>query len=261
MTKSTLLAAAALCATAAVTLTACGGDDKKDDGKEKGSSASASATASPAKPFEGLTGDQISEKSRVAMTKLKSFKVKGDMTIDGTAMRFDFAVAAKGDCEGTFTRGDGSAEIRKADGVMYMKGDEKFWQQSGEEDGSSPEETKAFTQLVKGRWFKLGSGAEANEEFPFCDAGVMFEKDKDDTRLTRGPETEVDGTRAVALTGKKGAEKQTLLVAAEGQPYALKMSTEGGKEPGSLEYSAFDKPVTVAAPPAGEVIDANELKG
>ncbi|MGW1592948.1 hypothetical protein [Streptomyces sp. NPDC002343] len=263
MTKSTLLAAAALCATAAMTLTACGGDDEKADGKENGTSASASASAkpSPGKAFEGLTGDQISEKARVAMTKLKSFKVKGDMTIDGADMSFDFAVAAKGDCQGTFTRAGGSAEIRKAGGVMYMKGDEKFWQQSGKEDGSSPDETNAFTQLVKGRWFKLGADAKADEEFPFCDAGVMFEKDEDEPRLARGPETEVGGTRALTLTGKDGAERQTLLVAAEGEPYALKMTTEGGKEPGSLEYSAFNKPVTVAAPPAGEVIDANELKG
>ncbi|WP_181796256.1 hypothetical protein [Streptomyces sp. WELS2] len=258
MTKRNLLAVAALCATAAMTLTACGGDDEKADGKEKGTSASASATT---KPFEGLTGDQISEKARVAMTKLKTFKIKGDMTVDGADMSIDFAVAVKGDCQGTLVRDGGSAQILKSGGVMYMKGDEKFWQQTGKEDGSSPDEAKAFTQLVKGRWFKLGSGAEAEEEFPFCDAGVMFEKDKDDARLTRGPETEVDGTRAVTLTGKDGAEKQTLLVAAEGEPYALKMTTEGGKEPGSLQYSEFNKPVTVKAPPADQVIDANQLKG
>lgn len=58
-------------------------------------------------------------------------------------------------------------------------------------------------------------------------------------------ETEVNGSRAVTLMGKEGAETQTLFVSAEGEPYVLRMTGVGCKEPGSLEFSAFDEPVTV----------------
>ncbi|MBL1104565.1 hypothetical protein JK361_08140 [Streptomyces sp. 5-8] len=262
MTKRTLLATAVLCVTAVTTLTACGDDKKAED---KGAGTAASATPSPAKPadpFKGLTAAQISEKARVAMTKLDSFKVKGGMTVDGKQMTFDFSVARKGDCQGTFTSRGASADVRQAGGQTYMKGDDKFWQQMGGEQGSSAEETNALTELLKGRWLKMPAGdGQADDQFPFCDIGAMFEKDKEETRLTRGADTEVNGTPAVTLTGKDGAETQTLLIAAEGEPYALRMSAKGGKEPGSFDFSAFNEPVTVTAPPAGEVMDPSKLKG
>ncbi|MEU2286065.1 hypothetical protein ABZ614_29725 [Streptomyces sp. NPDC013178] len=260
MTNRTLLAAAALCATAVVTLTACGGD-KKADAKEAGTPAPTSATPSPAKPLEGLTPAQIAEESRLAMTKLKSFKVKGGVSSDGEEMTVDFTVAAKGSCQGTFTSGGASADIRKVGGAMYMKGDEKFWQQTGSEEGSSSEETNALTELLKGRWFKLPAGDAKADEFPFCDVTMLFEKDTDEIPITRGAEAEVNGTHAVTLTRKDGAETMTLLVSAEEEPYALRMTNEGGKQPGSLEFSAFNEPVTVTPPPASEVIDSEKLKG
>lgn len=262
MGNRTLLATAVLCVTAALTLTACG-DDKKADAEGAGDSVS--ATPSPPKPvdpFKGLTPAQISEKARVAMTKLDSFKVKGGMTTDGEHMTFDFAVAAKGNCHGTFTTGGASAEIRQVGGDTFMKGDEKFWQQTGSEEHSSSKETDALTEMLKGRWVKMpAEDAKADDKFPFCDIGTMFEKDEKESHLTRGADTEVNGTPAVTLTGKDGAATQTLLVSAKGQPYALRLAAVGGKEPGSFDFTAFNEPVTVTPPPPGEVIDPEKLKG
>ncbi|MEU6670415.1 hypothetical protein [Streptomyces sp. NPDC046727] len=262
MNNRTLLATAALCATAVMTLTACGGD-KKDDSKGAGNSATASPSPTKsAKPFEGLTAAQISEKARVAMTELKSFKGKGNMRSDGEQVTFDFAVAKKGSCQGTFTSGGASAGFREVGGATYMKGDEKFWQQMGSEDGSSSEDTKALVELLKGRWFKVpAEQAKEDDKFPFCDIDGMFEKDEKDSRLTRGADTEVNGKPAVTLTGKDGAETMTLLVSAEGEPYALRMTVEGGKEPGSFDFSAFNEPVTVTPPAADEIVDLEKLKG
>ncbi|MEU6595549.1 hypothetical protein ABZ923_41220 [Streptomyces sp. NPDC046881] len=250
------MATASLCVTAAMALTACG-EDKSADVKAEGGSASATA-----EPFKGLTAAQISEKARVAMKKLDSFKVKGNMTTDGEHVTFDFAVAKSGDCQGNFSTGGASAEIRQIGDTAYMKGDEKFWRQTGSEEGSSSAETDALIEMLKGRWFKMrAQDAKAEDKFPFCDIGTMFEKDEKDGHLTRKAGTEVNGTPAVTLQGKDGAATQTLLVAAKGEPYALRMTAEGGKEPGSFDFSAFNEPVTVTAPPAGEVMDPEKLAG
>ncbi len=250
------MATATLCVTTVMALTACG-TDKKTDTKETDGSGSTTAEA-----FKGLTANQISEKARVAMTKLDSFKVAGTMTTDGQHMTFDFSVAKAGDCQGTFTTGGASAEIRQIGDAAYMKGDEKFWQQMGSKDGSSSEDTDALIQMLKGRWFKMpAQDAKKEDKFPFCDIDTMFEKDKKESHLTRKADTEVNGTPAVTLTGKDGAATQTLLVAAKGEPYALRMTVKGGKEPGSFDFSAFNKPVTVTPPPAGEVMDPEKLKG
>ncbi|WP_158838671.1 hypothetical protein [Streptomyces sp. NRRL S-1022] len=256
MSNRTLMVTASLGVMSLMALTACG-TDKSDDPKASGGSASATAEA-----FKGLTGDQISEKARVAMTKLDSFRVKGSMTTDGKHMTFDFAVAKRGACQGTFGTESASAEIRQVGGAAYMKGDEKFWREMGSEDGSSSEDTEALIEMLKGRWFKMpAQDAKADDKFPFCDIGTMFEKDEKEGHLTRKADTDVNGTPAVTLKGKDGAATQTLLVAAEGEPYALRLTAEGGKEPGSFDFSAFNKPVTVTAPPAGEVMDPEKLKG
>ncbi|WP_145878023.1 hypothetical protein [Streptomyces sp. BK340] len=247
--------AAALCVTAAVTLTACG-DDKKANAEVAGHSAS--AAPSPAKLFEGLSAAQIAGKSRLAMTKLKSFRVKGGRTSHGVEMTVDFTVAGKGSCQGTFTVAGAHTELRVVGGHRYMKGDKKFWQQSGRRKGSSPQETNALAEMFKGRWFAVPEqAAKEGDDFYACDFNA-FEKD---SPLHRGAETEVDGIPAVTLTGKEGSGgTRTILVSAKAEPYPLRVTVEGGTAPGSLEYSAFNEPVTVTPPPADEVLDFDKLK-
>ncbi|MFC8761028.1 hypothetical protein ACFUAG_09975 [Streptomyces sp. NPDC057193] len=43
------------------------------------------------------------------------------------------------------------------------------------------------------------------------------------------------------------------------KPYVLRVVETGGKEPGTLTLSDFDKPVTAAAPPADQVVDMEQL--
>ncbi|MGP2437876.1 hypothetical protein [Streptomyces sp. JW3] len=243
MNNRTLLGAVLLCVTAMVTLTACG-EDKK-------------AAPSPAEPFEGLSAAQISEKSRLAMVGLKSFRVKGDMTSEGKEMTVDVVVAGKGNCLGTFGVEGGTVRVRWLGGATYLKGDKAFWQQSAGEGSMSSEQADALVEVIEGRWLKESS---AEEEFPFCDTTTMFTKDKTDSSLTRGDDTEVDGTQAVTLKGKDGAETRSLVIAAQGEPYALKMITKGGDEPQTVEFSAFNKPVTLPSLSADEVMDLNELQ-
>ncbi|MFJ3806009.1 hypothetical protein ACIPWE_06515 [Streptomyces sp. NPDC090073] len=108
-------------------------------------------------------------------------------------MTIDFAVAKKGDCQGTFTTGGASAEIRQVGDAAYMKGDEKFWQQMGGEDGSSSKDTDALVEILKGRWFKMpAQDAKADDKFPFCDIETMSEKDEKEGRPTRKEDSVVN---------------------------------------------------------------------
>ncbi|MEU2421394.1 hypothetical protein ABZ619_10230 [Streptomyces sp. NPDC007851] len=259
MTARTLLGLSALCVMAAVSLTACG-EGKNADARPAG--ASGSVSASPMTPFESMAPAEIAEKSRLAMTKLRSFRIKGTAIAEGRAMTLDVAVAGKGDCLGTLGIGGGTGQVRWHGGYTYMKGDRKFWQASVGKEGVSSQKTETVVGLLAGRWLRKPAGSSgADDEFPFCDTAVMFTKDASDNSLTRGVDTDVNGMRGVTLTGKDGAAARTLVVATEGQPYDLRMSVEGGKEPQTFEFSGFNKPVTLTPPPTKNVIDMDKLQG
>ena len=63
-----------------------------------------------------------------------------------------------------------------------------------------------------------------------------------------GDETTVDGENAVEVITKDGEETTTALVATEGEHYILKVTNEGGDEPGSFTLGGFDEPVDAEAP-------------
>lgn len=244
-----LWTAATVCVAVAAGVTGCsqGGDDK------------------PADPFAGLTADAIAEKSVQTTKKATSFRMNGTGKTDGKDMTVTFALSDKGVCTGTMAgAGAGKAEIRRIDGVTYMKGDDAFWRASS---GAEGDEANAMTALLKGRWMKMPSEGDDNDMGAFCDLKTvvkdMDEDDKERKGLTRGADADVDGAPAVTLT-KKGTkdETTTFYVARDAaKPYILRVVKTGGDEPGTVTLGEYDKPVTVTAPPADQVVDMAQLAG
>jgi hypothetical protein len=255
------LVTAVLCVAAAAGLTACGGVQSKGEADKAASSVP--SPKAPADPFAGLTADQIVDKALDTTKAADSLKVKGTDSSDKEPMNFDLAISKKGDCGGTVSATGATAEVRMVGGPMYMKGDDKFWQQMGEDESSSAEETAAMVELFKGRWLKI-SAAEADIEQmgALCDTDALLEPaDSAKIGLTKGVDADVDGKKAVVLTKTSGAETFTFHVAKEGEPYLLRFTSEGGKEPRSAVFSGFNTPITVTAPPADQTIDTSQLGG
>ncbi|MFF8478867.1 hypothetical protein [Streptomyces sp. NPDC015414] len=260
MADRNLLGVVALSVTAALTLTACGEDTKADT---KAVAASATASVAPTTRLEQLAPAEIAVKSRLAMMKLKSFRIKGTAAVGGKEMTLDLRVAGKGNCLGTFGVEGGTGQIRWYGGYTYMTGNSKWWHAFvGEEEGVAPQQVDAFVRWLNGRWLKKPAGSTgADKAFPFCDTATLFRKSTSGTRLTRSADIEVNSTRGITLAGSDGATTRTLVVAAEGEPYYLRESIEGGEVPQLFEYSGFNKPVPLGPPPIVNTIDATQLQG
>lgn len=262
MLNRKFVAAVALCATATVGLTACGGD-KKNGGADGKTSASPSASPSPTKPpepFAGLTADEIADKALDTTKAADSLNAKGEGTIDGGTASFDVVISQKGDCDGTINADGATIGLREVDDQPYMKADATFWKKTLREDGASKEEADAAAELFKGRWMKIPAEAEADGMTAPCDADSLLEDAKENKRgLTKGTATKVGGKTALMLTKKDGDKAVTYYVATEGEPYLLKFSIEGGKEPGSIELSDFNTQITVTAPSPDEIVDPEKL--
>ncbi|WP_405857362.1 hypothetical protein OG361_26310 [Streptomyces sp. NBC_00090] len=243
-----LWAAATVCVAVIAGVTGCSqGDDKAAD------------------PFAGLTADAIADKAVATTKAATAFHMNGKGKTDGEEMTIDLSVDSKGSCKGSMQAAKGGkAEMLGTGGVSYMKGDDAFWSSTTGGEGESAEEAGAMSALLKGRWMKMPAGGEGPDAF--CDLKTIV-KDMDEETprkgMTRGADADVDGTPAVTLTkkGTKG-ETTTFYVAKDSaKPYVLRVVEAGGKEPGTVTFSEYDKPVTVTAPPADQVVDMAELAG
>ncbi|MFG2774802.1 hypothetical protein [Streptomyces sp. NPDC048350] len=257
-----------VCAATVVAVTGCSKGDKDDtkaQGGTKTPAASATTTKAPVDPFEGLDADAIADRAVRATKGASSLHMVGDGKADGEQMTIDLALDDKGACTGNIGLKDAKADILQADKIMYMKGDEKFWQVSAGEGGASAEEGKAMAELLKGRWMKM-SKKNAGELADLCDIKALIkemDKDKDQRQgMTKGPDAEVDGKPAATLTKKDSkGETFTMYVAKEGEPFILKTVEAGGDEPGTIVFSDYNEPVTATAPPADQVVDPAKLGG
>ncbi|MFJ3228199.1 hypothetical protein ACIPJS_33280 [Streptomyces sp. NPDC086783] len=246
--RRTTLVALCLAAAATLSLTGCQSGEDKADNKPKG-------------PFAGLTGGEIADRAVKATRGAESLRMKGDVPDEesGGTIRLDMAMDTKGECAGTIGLGDkGQAELIKTGDTLYMKYDEAFLREQGE--GDSKEETDGVVEMLAGRWTKMSAtSADAKEMASFCDLDTVLAEAGDvNSDATRGKTSSVDGTPAIVLHEKDGKDRYTLYVATEGKPYILRVISKSAKDPGTLTFSDYDKPVPADAP-KGKVMDLDKL--
>lgn len=253
---------AALCATAALGLTACKSDgDSAASGSPSGTtatsatpSASPTTTPSPTPPaLDKFTATQIISKATDAMNATQSLTADMKGISDGEPMTFRMSLNTKGRCTGRMTQDGGNVEIISTGTHFYLKGDDAFLRQMGE----------GAQQLLHGKWMKTASSSSTAKDMDgVCDLKELLAglEDKPD-HPAKGALTTLDGKRVIPITEKdpKDGSTSVAYVLADGAPYVVKVVTTGGKEPGTLLFSDFDQPVSVGAPPADQIVDIDKL--
>ncbi|MFE0738879.1 hypothetical protein [Streptomyces sp. NPDC058855] len=232
------------------------------------------AAPTPGDPFAGLTPDQIADRAVEATQSATSLRMKGRIVSDDQPLDVDLALNDRNDCTGRLKIAGGTAELRRADDITYMKGDETFWRASMGSQGMPDGRIAATVELLKGRWLKVAPGQPGSEDLGgICNLKALLDdldRDKDEDRdgtrdpdrgtLTRGRDGKVGDTPVATLVRKKpGGETSTVSVSREGEPYILRTVKTGGDQPGSITLSDYDKPVRVTVPPPGETVDLAKL--
>ncbi|MFD9460442.1 hypothetical protein [Streptomyces sp. NPDC060027] len=246
--RRTALAALCLAAAATAGLTGCLPGETKADSKPKG-------------PFAGLSGGEIADRAVKATTGATSLRMKGDVPEDedGGTIRIDMALDKKGECAGTMNmKGQGKADLIKTGDTVYMKYDEAFLRAQAGSDSKA--ETDGVVDMLAGKWTKMSAtGSDAKDIAGFCDLdSVLAEAGDVNSDATRGRTTTVDGTPAIVLHEKDGKDRYTLYVATRGKPYLLRVDSTSAKDPGTITFSEYDKPVA-ADKPAGRILDLDKL--
>lgn len=229
-------------ALAGVLLAGCG--TNTDEGRTPADSGPADNGVAALEP------DAILAKAKTALVGAKSYSLKGEMTVDKSKMKLDIKISGD-DTLGTMTSDGATIELLRVGGQMYIRLDEKFWEQSAGADSAA-----LMVELINGRWAKLsGKDDDLAGFFEIADPNALL---KADGTLTKGETKTINGIKAIGLVDGS-ADNGTLYVATTGEPYPLVM--QGGKADGEkLTFGDFGKTFDdIKAPTAKEVVDLDKL--
>ena len=186
----------------------------------------------------------------------------GTRTAKTQPVSMDLALDRDGNCAGTMRMGagGGSVEIVKRGAEVWMKPDTAFWKAQvpgGEGD--------AVAELLKNRYLH-GSTRDAMLKgmADTCDL-TSFQKDvtadsSDAERLTKGAETEVDGTDVIPLKGMSEGKRVVLYVTSDTPHRLVRATQKGGGTDMALSFSDYGEPVPSKTPSADESVDVNRLR-
>ncbi|MFE6049833.1 hypothetical protein ACFQ6N_03675 [Kitasatospora sp. NPDC056446] len=255
MLSKRLVSTAAICLVLAAGTAACG--DNKGDGTGGDSKAAAQKLDT-----DKLSAQDIEKQTKDALAGATSLKLVGTVPGDGGAMEMNLAMDNKSQCTGTMSiPGLGKFEIISDGKTSYVKPDKAFWTTMGGPDGAKAAE------LFKGRYL---TGFEKDPELGsltgVCNLADFTKKiteaNSKGSKVEKGSADTVNGVKTFSLkvTDTKG-EVSTIQVATEGKPYPVRVEHTGAKDGnGRVDFSDFDKPLTIQAPPADNTIDFTKFK-
>ncbi|MFE7560601.1 hypothetical protein [Kitasatospora sp. NPDC057500] len=245
MLSKRLASTAAICLLLAAGATACG-DDKP--------SATKLDTAK-------LSAEEIQKKAKDALAGAGSVKVAGSVGNGAEKMTIDLALDTKGQCKGGITMpGMGKFELLGDGKQVFLKPDAEFITNVA---GGGAEGAKA-AELLKGRYIAgVQDDPEMKELTTACNLKELTKSFLDDgksTDLTKGSAGTVNGAKTFSVKSKNSSGDEVVLhVATEGTPYPLRVE-KTGDDGGQMDFTEIDKPLTVQAPPADQVIDYSKFK-
>ncbi|MGW4894312.1 hypothetical protein ACWEQL_18875 [Kitasatospora sp. NPDC004240] len=256
MSSKRLLSTAVICLALAAGTTACG---DKGGSTAAGTPAAAPTSAKPTLDTEKLTAEEIEQKAKDALASAKSVRIKGEITMEeeGT-IKIDVALDTKGQCTGSMTMaGLGSFEMISDGTQTWVKPDESFW--------NGIDEKGAAAELFKGRYLSgVNDDPQMKQMASVCNLTEFTKQITEpgsSEKVTKGTAGTVNGLKTFSLNMvDEDGQPGVLHVATEGAFYPVRIEQTGGKEPGKVDFTDYDKPVEVKAPAPENVVDVSKLK-
>jgi len=204
-------------------------------------------------PLAGLTGHAVELKAANDAAAARTLVMNGTVSQSGSSYTLDLAIKRGQGCSGTVAfSGKGSVKLTVIGTTVYLNGDKKFWTSVSGANASS-----AVVGLLNGRYIKVPSDdPDAASLAGLCNISTKFGPDGTSAAVTREPLTVLDGTRVVPLKVPGGT---TDYVTDTSAPELFEATATNGTQGTGRMMFAFGAKVTVAAPPASQVIDGAQL--
>jgi hypothetical protein len=230
-------------AVAATTLAGCQADTP-DPVRPGASSAPAAAG------IAALSADEILQRAKAALTKAKSYQIKGELEQDDENIAFDLKVSGA-DSIGSMSIGTAKLELLTVGGKKYMRPNKQFWITT-----MGPKQGPTVAKAIGDHWV-----AGADKDQSFAEIFTMTSVDqllRPTGALSKGEEKVVGGVAAIGL--KDGGDPDSMFyVATTGEPYPLQMTSKGRN---LMVFSDFGATFTgIEAPAENQILDLGKLAG
>lgn len=211
-----------------------------------------------------LTATEIVAKAKAALSKAKSFHVKGTMIEAGKATKVDVSVVGK-DYAGTIEAEGLALELIVIGNDVYIKAPDAFWATQ------IPASLQPALAGLKGKYVK--ADATKAEFAPFKTLFSVDEIFSDSGSVTKGTAKTIGGKPAIGVI--TDSDKSIMYVSTEGEAYPLRVepgapsasasaspsaSPSAGAGAEGIDFSDFDA-ATVKAPDAANVFDLKTITG
>jgi hypothetical protein len=237
--------------TAAIILTtaACSsaGSFRSVDSRPSGESRTSSAPA----PLAGLTADQIVQKALKDLAAASSVRITGQLPTQEGNVAIDITDVAPASCQGTIAlastgaSGSPTAAITKVDGTAYVKLNQSYLKNLHVPAGESAE--------LNGKYIKSSSSSTIADLSHLCVLSTLVSAfTQGDTGFAKAGTVTVEGQPALALTQPNATDGGTVYVSDAAIPVILSLQETGGQL-AFLDFTNFNAPVTITAPPAADI--------
>jgi hypothetical protein len=248
-----IVPASMLAAAIALSAAAC------SSGGSSGSSGSSGSATSGASSLSG-TPDQIVQKAVNDLKAATSLHISGNVVSSGTNTKVDVTDVAAQGCQGTITLAatasstagatSGTAEIIDVDGTVYMKLNEGFFKNEGLPASD-------FSQ-VTGKYIKTTGKSDLANFAQLCDPSTLASGfDKQDTGFVSDGTATINGQTTEAFKQPTHADNGIAYISQSATPQIVRL--QGPANQGQINFTNYNAPATITAPPASEVIDGSKF--
>jgi hypothetical protein len=219
---------------------------------DSGPSGRPGTSAAPA-PLAGLTADQIVQKALKDLAAASSVRITGQLPINQQGnVAIDLTDVAPASCQGTIalasTGASGSpmAAITKVDGTAYVKLNQSYLK-------SLHVPAWEYAEL-NGKYIKSTSSSTIADLSRLCVLSTLVNAftGGGDTGFVKAGTVTVEGQPALALTQPNATDGGTVYVSDGATPVILSLQETGGPL-AFLDFTDFNAPVTITAPPAADI--------
>lgn len=227
-------------------------------GSASGSSGTGASTSTSSAATLTGTPDQIVQKAVNDLKAASSLTISGNVVSSGTNVKLNLTDVAAQGCQGTIGLASsgtanamsGTADLVEVKDTVYMKLDASFFKSLGL--------PSSLLSSITGKYIKVTTKSELANFAQLCDPSNLasgFDKEvsgfvKDGTAIVNGVATE-------AFKQPSHAGSGVVYISQSSTPQIIRL--QGPASEGQINFTNYNAPATITAPPASDVIDGSQF--
>lgn len=195
-------------------------------------------------PLSGMSADQIATKAVANLKAASTVRLTGFVTSSGQTYDLNLTLVGAQGCTGTMAAaGTGSFALTAIGNQVWIKPDRQFWQKEGA--------TAAVLKVVSGKYLKVKATSQLGSLSGFCQPSRLAASFGDSpASLVKGQTITISGQQALQI--KDTGDSASIFVSDTAKPQILRLAHG---DAGTLDFSGYNSPVTLTAPPASDTLD------